>query len=379
MTECSGDDSDGRGKPHHLKMKSAAGVGKGCGLLRNPDRARVRARSQNVPGSMQDALPDGDISVEQTVSGAFSGAGKDTTVDQLVSDVSTQSKQWARFGARPRDKPPVKMTPPPEPSLIDLVPQEVTEASGLANAFLARHSLDQSLHESLCQGSAVKLLSDETSSQGGSYVDGTKPSSEPNKATPYLGDCQVVSRPDVDRGWMFPLPVYSSVYQRFPDSSYGVSFSSESSNTTVSSSVLSVSSVAEPMRVESCTTQSVCDSLPRVTLGQLSAAKNHERFSDTSSINPTRGKEEILESTRRLSNECESGDMERREDYSAKNEQNGEVWESSGDVGDDPEKPHHLKMKSAASVAEDVVDCGPLCRLDRARDRARSQHVPSLM
>ena len=319
MTECSGDDSDGRGKPHHLKMKSAAGVAKDCGLLRSPDRARVRARSQNVPGLMQDALPDGDISVEQTVSGAFSGAGKDSTVDQLVADVSTQSKQWARFGARPRDKPPVKMTSPPEPSLIGLVPQEVTEASGLADAFLARHSEDQSPLESLCQGSAVKLLSDETSSWGGSYVDGTKPSSEPNKATPYLGDCQVVSRPDVDRGWIFPPPVYSSVYQRFPDSSYGVFFSSESSNTTVSSSVLSVSSVAEPMRVESCATQSVCDSSPRVTLGQLSAAKNHERFSDTSSINPTRGKEEILESTRRLSNECESGDVERREDYSAKN------------------------------------------------------------
>ena len=53
--------------------------------------------------------------------------------------------------------------------------------------------------------------------------------------------------------------------------------------------------------------------------------------------------------------------------------------ESSGDVGDGPEKPHHLKMKSAASVAKGVVDCGPLCSLDRARDRARSQHVPGLM
>ena len=200
VSEFSGDVSDGPRKPHHLKMKNAASVVKDvvdCGPLRSPDRAQVRARSQHVPGLMQDALPDGDISVEQNVPGAFCGAGKDTTVDQLVSDVSTQSKQWAHFGARPRDRPPVKMTPPPEPSLIDLVPQDVTEASGLANVFLARHSQDQSLDESLCQGSVGKLLSDKTSSQGASYVDGTKHSSEPNKAEPYLGDCQVVSRPDV--------------------------------------------------------------------------------------------------------------------------------------------------------------------------------------
>ena len=200
----SGDVTDGPGKPHHLKMKSAKSEAKDavdCGPLRNPERAQVKARSQHVPGLMQDALPDGDISMEQNVSGAFSGAGKDTTVDQLVSDVSTQSKQWAHFGARPRDRPPVKMTPLPEPSLIDLVPQEVTVASGLANAFLARHSQDESLHESLCQAGSVKLLPDE---QGASYVDGTKHSSEPNKAKPYFGDCQVVSKPDVDSRWMFP-------------------------------------------------------------------------------------------------------------------------------------------------------------------------------
>ena len=215
VSESSGYVSDGPRKPHHLKMKSAAGVAKDvvdCGPLRSPDRARVRARSQPVPGLIQDALPDGDISVEQNVSGAFSGAGKDSTVDRLVSDVSTQSKQWARFGARPRDKPPVKMTPSPEPSLIDLVPQEVTEASGLANAFLARHSQDQSLHESLCQDSAVKLLSDETSLQGASYVDGTEYSSEPNQAKPYFGDCEVVSRPDVDSRWMLPPPVPGGEY-----------------------------------------------------------------------------------------------------------------------------------------------------------------------
>ena len=216
VPESSGDITDGPGKPRYLKMKSAASVADDadCGPRRSPDRARVRARSQHVPGLMEDALPDGDISVEQNVSGTFSGAGNYTTVDQLVSDVSTQSKQWARLGARPRDRPPLKMAPPLEPSLIDLVPQEVSKpmTGGLVNTFLARHSQDQSLHESLCQGSAVKLLSDETSLQGASYVDGTKHSSEPNKAKPYFGDCQVSSRPDVDSRWMFPPPLHGGEY-----------------------------------------------------------------------------------------------------------------------------------------------------------------------
>ena len=213
VSESSGDITDGPGKPPHLEIKGAASVAKDvvdCGPLRSPDRAEVRARSQHVPGLIKDVFPDGDISVEQNVSGAFSGTGKGTSVEQLVSDVSTQSKQWARLGARPRDRP-VKMRPPPEPSLIDLVPQEITEASGLANAFLARHSQDQSLHESLCQ---AKLFSEDTS-QGASYMDGTKHVNEPNKAKPYLGDCQVAPRPDVDSRWMLPPPVPGGEYDSY--------------------------------------------------------------------------------------------------------------------------------------------------------------------
>ena len=212
VSESSGDISDGPGTTQHLKMKSAASVAKdviGCGPLRSPDRARVKARSPPMPGLMQDVLPDGDIPVEQNVL----GAGMDTT----DSGASTQSNQWARLGARPRDRPPIKMAPPPEPSLIDLVPHGVTEpmASGLATAFLTRHSQDQSLHESLCQGSAVKLSSDETSSQGASYMDGTKHSSELTKAKPYFGDCQVDRRPDVDSRWMSPPPEPGGEYDSY--------------------------------------------------------------------------------------------------------------------------------------------------------------------
>ena len=211
VSESSGDVSDGPGKPPHSEMKDAPSVAKDvvdCGPLPISDRVQERVKPQHVPGLMQDVLSDGDISVEQNVSGAFSGAEKNTTVEQFVCDVSTQSMQWERLGARPRDRP-VKMPPPPEPSLIDLVPQDVTVASGLANAFLARHSQDQSLHESLCQ---VKLLSEEASSQGASYMDGMKHSGEPNKAKPHLGDCHVVPRPDVDSRWMFPPPVPEGEY-----------------------------------------------------------------------------------------------------------------------------------------------------------------------
>ena len=84
-------------------------------------------------------------------------------------------------------------------------------ASGLASAFLARHSQDQSLHESLCQ---AKLFSEETL-QGASYMDGTKHSGEPNKAKPYLGDFQVAPRPHVDSKWMLPPPVPGGEYDSY--------------------------------------------------------------------------------------------------------------------------------------------------------------------
>ena len=161
----------------------------------------------------------------------------------------------------------------------------------------------------------------------------------------------------------------SSVHLHFPDSSSGVSFSNESSSTTVSSSELSVSSAAESMRVEStsssCMAHSVC-------------VKNRGRVSDASSYNPTSNEEEILEST--LSNECKSRDMDGRETcmYAAKNEEIGEVLESSGDVSDGPGKRPHLQMKGASSVTKNVVDRGPHSP-DRAKVRARSEHVPGLM
>ena len=46
-------------------------------------------------------------------------------------------------------------------------------------------------------------------------MDGTEHSGEPNKAKPYLRDCQVVPRPDVDSRWMLPPPVPGGEYHSY--------------------------------------------------------------------------------------------------------------------------------------------------------------------
>ncbi len=201
ISEASGGVCNGPIKPSHFEKRCAAGVEKDV-VDSGPTRVGRRPTSGYVPGLMKDALPDGDISVEQNWSGARNGVGKDSTADHSVTDVSSQSNEWERLGARPRDRPPVKMVPlaPSLASLVDLVPQEVAGpvAHGVANAFLARHSQDKGLHESLHQGSVSK----DTSLQGASYVDGMMSLSERNKAKPYFGECQA----DVHSRLQFPIP-----------------------------------------------------------------------------------------------------------------------------------------------------------------------------
>ncbi|KAL9970986.1 hypothetical protein ACROYT_G023458 [Oculina patagonica] len=110
ISEASGGVCNGPMKPSHFEKRCAAGVGKDV-VDGGPTRVGRRPTSGHVPGLMKDALPDGDISVEQNWSGARNGVGKDSTVDQSAADVSTQSNEWERLGARPRDRPPVKMAP----------------------------------------------------------------------------------------------------------------------------------------------------------------------------------------------------------------------------------------------------------------------------
>ena len=206
VLESSGDVWYGPMKPHHLEPRSASGAGKDVvdsGPRHTPARVQSGSNLRRVPGLMKDALPDGDIALGHDASRACSGVGKDSAADHSASSTSTQSNEWERLGARPRDKPPVKIAPL-APSLVDLVPQEVAGpvAHGVADAFLARHSQDKGLHESLYQGSVEKVLSNDNLSQGASYVDGMMNLSEHNKAKPYAGECQA----DVHSRLPFPLP-----------------------------------------------------------------------------------------------------------------------------------------------------------------------------
>ncbi|KAJ7393170.1 hypothetical protein OS493_006136 [Desmophyllum pertusum] len=138
-------ESDGEGESGEIDHT-------GRGPVSSPDRARRSTHLEHTPGLQQDALQDGDMPVGQNGSGACGGGGKDSTVDQSVADLSTQSNEWERLGARPRDRPrdraPMKRFPV-EPSLFDLVPQEVASpvTHGVADAFLAKHSIDESLYQ----------------------------------------------------------------------------------------------------------------------------------------------------------------------------------------------------------------------------------------
>ena len=197
VVESSGDVWNSPREPAYLRILSAAGAGTDfvdSGPLVCPDRGQSCSRSRRITN----ALPDRDTSVRGNGSGASSGVGQAPKIDHSASDASMQSKEWERLGARPKNRPPVKMTPP-APSLVDLVPQEVAGPveHGVANAFLSRHSQDKSLHESLYQCSVEKILTGDTSSQGASYYEGMLNFTERNKTKPHLGDCQadVHSRP----------------------------------------------------------------------------------------------------------------------------------------------------------------------------------------
>ena len=170
------------------------------GAANTPERAQDSLKQEDFTNVNQDSLP-GDVTQRENVSCARITAQKDTGADQSDSHVSNQSKKWEHLGARPRDRPP-KTDRCPEPSLLnsleDLVPQQVARpvAHGVANTFLARHSEDKHLHESLYYTNAEKMLTENSSLQGASGVDSMVNLTESNKAQLYFGDCQVPFRPD---------------------------------------------------------------------------------------------------------------------------------------------------------------------------------------
>ena len=92
----------------------------------------------------------------------------------------------------------------------------------MANTFLARHSEDKHLHESLYYTNAEKMLTKNSSLQGASHVDSMVNLTDSNKAQLYFGECQVPFRPDP----------YSQTYASlFPQTSGACIGGNNSSNT----------------------------------------------------------------------------------------------------------------------------------------------------
>ncbi|XP_022791407.1 uncharacterized protein LOC111330747 [Stylophora pistillata] len=138
---------------------------------------------------------------------------KDSAVDQADSYLSNQSHEWEHLGARPRDRTPKKDSISDSSSLfsslVDLVPQQVggPVVQGVVNAFLARHSEDKHLHESLYYNNAEEMLAKD--------MDSMMNMIDPNKAKPYLGDCQVATRSDpFSQPYSPGFPLTNEVYTR---------------------------------------------------------------------------------------------------------------------------------------------------------------------
>ena len=148
-----------------------------------------------------------NATLKQNVSHVKITAKKESAVDQSDSYMSSESIKWEHLGARPRDRTQKGDRSLDSSSLfsslVDLVPQQVGEpvVQGVINAFLARHSEDKHLHESLYYNNAEEMLAKD--------VDSMMNMIDSNKAKPYLGDCQAAAMSDPyyqPYSSAFPLP-----------------------------------------------------------------------------------------------------------------------------------------------------------------------------
>jgi len=110
--------------------------------------------------------------------------GTSSTAGRVLRTQSSAETDWERLGARPKEVQRSDVQPKPTEPVV-----YVTD--GLAGDFLARHTQDKSLHDSIYQTDGASLFSD-FPSQGTSFVDGDI--SQSSRAQAYFGDCQVASR-----------------------------------------------------------------------------------------------------------------------------------------------------------------------------------------
>ena len=125
---------------------------------------------------------------------------------------------------------PVKRTPR-EPSLTCGLPDAAhvpvdSSERGIDEEFLARHSRDRSLLESLCHSSTENKSTSDVSLPGASYMESMMNYIEADRIKPHAVDDEVASRPDERNRLSLPLPM------RQDERGYAVGGSNQSLNGT---------------------------------------------------------------------------------------------------------------------------------------------------
>ena len=110
--------------------------------------------------------------------------GTSSTAGRVLRTQSSAETDWERLGARPKEVQRSDVQPKPTEPVVYIT-------DGLAGDFLARHTQDKSLHDSIYQTDGASLFND-FPSQGTSFIDGDI--SRSSRAQAYFGDCQVASR-----------------------------------------------------------------------------------------------------------------------------------------------------------------------------------------
>ena len=121
--------------------------------------------------------------------------GTSSTAGRVLRTQSSAETDWERLGARPKQAQRSDVEPEPTETVLYIT-------DGLAGDFLARHTQDKSLHDSIYQTDGVSLFND-IPSQGTSFIDGDI--SQFSRAQPYFGDCQAASGTESYGGTRNPL------------------------------------------------------------------------------------------------------------------------------------------------------------------------------
>ncbi|XP_044164850.1 uncharacterized protein LOC122948817 [Acropora millepora] len=121
-----------------------------------------------------------------------SSAHGQTALEMHGSDAArSSSAEWGRLGARPKNsqpqRPQVDVSPPRPPLIASPV------SDGLAGDFLARHSQDKTVLESLYTDVRDSSFLGNHTLQRTSFVDGKTNASEVYRVRPYFGACQAAA------------------------------------------------------------------------------------------------------------------------------------------------------------------------------------------